>query len=205
MLLKALVSGVQQHQPRTLEISDLAQAAVLVAVTDSQHPEVILTLRSQQMPTHQGEVAFPGGKCEPDDEDLIATALREANEEIGLDPNVVEVIGPMSQVVSRFGFLVTPILAVVPHDVVLSNASDEIEAYFRVPLHFFTDGEPDDIDQFGTFKGPRWQYEHYTIWGLTAVMLAEMLNEFCGTEFELVLGHLQEHVDLVIDNNNERQ
>lgn len=198
MILTTLINGVQNHQPRTLEISGLAQAAVLVAVTDAPEPEVILTLRSSEMPTHQGEVAFPGGKCEPTDRDVIETALREAEEEIGLNPEAVNVVGPMSQVISRYGFLVTPVLAVVPHDVVLNNDSDEIEAYFRVPLSFFIDGEPDNIDKFGSFKGPRWQFQSFTIWGLTAVMLAEMLNEFCGTQLELAIGHVQDHMDQLI-------
>ncbi|QIZ85857.1 CoA pyrophosphatase [Bermanella marisrubri] len=202
-MLTTLINGVQNHQPRTLEISELAQAAVLVAVTDAPEPEVILTLRSSEMPTHQGEVAFPGGKCEATDRDVIETALREAEEEIGLNPETVNVVGPMSQVISRYGFLVTPVLAVVPHDVVLSNDSDEIEAYFRVPLSFFIDGEPDNIDKFGSFKGPRWQFQSFTIWGLTAVMLAEMLNEFCGTQLELAIGHIQDHMDQLIKNNKE--
>ena len=59
-----------------------------------------------------------------------------------------------------------------------------------MPLRFFLEGEPDQIDQFGSFRGPRWYFEDYTIWGLTAVMLAEMFNQFFDTDFELTLGSL---------------
>lgn len=194
-VLQALVEQVQAHSPRVLNQPDLATAGVLVAITDEAEPQVILTLRSSDMPTHQGEVAFPGGKQEQHDADIIETALREAHEEVGLDPKHVSVVGELDQVVSRWGFLVTPVLGIVPKDVSLNCDSREIESIFKVPLKFFIEGEPDQIDQFGSFKGPRWYYEDYTIWGLTAVMLAEMFNRFCETEFELVLGHLNDYLN----------
>lgn len=190
MGLNILIDKVKAHQPRVLSNDQLAHAGVLVAITDEREPKVILTLRSSDMPTHKGEVAFPGGKREDSDADIIATALREAQEEIDLDPNQVQVIGTLNQVVSRYGFLVTPVLAIVPEDVALSTDSHEIDAIFKVPLSFFLDGEPDQIDQFGSFKGPRWYFEDYTIWGLTAVMLAEMFNQFFDAQFELLLGSL---------------
>jgi len=190
MGLNTLIDKVKAHQPRVLNNDQLAHAGVLVAITDEREPKVILTLRSSDMPTHKGEVAFPGGKREDSDADIIATALREAQEEIDLDPNQVQVIGTLNQVVSRYGFLVTPVLAIVPEDVALSTDSHEIDAIFKVPLSFFLDGEPDQIDQFGSFKGPRWYFEDYTIWGLTAVMLAELLNQFFDAQFELLLGSL---------------
>ncbi|MAA71298.1 MAG: CoA pyrophosphatase [Bermanella sp.] len=190
MGLDALISKVKAHQPRVLSDAQLAHAGVLVAITDELEPKVILTLRSTEMPTHKGEVAFPGGKREDHDEDIIATALREAQEEIDLDPIDVQVVGTLNQVISRYGFLVTPVLAIVPEQVALSTDSHEIDAIFKVPLSFFLDGEPDQIDQFGNFKGPRWYFEDYTIWGLTAMMLAEMFNQFFDAEFELLLGSL---------------
>ena len=78
--------------------------------------------------------------------DIIATALREAQEEIDLDPIDVQVVGTLNQVISRYGFLVTPVLAIVPEQVALSTDSHEIDAIFKVPLSFFLDGEPDQID-----------------------------------------------------------
>jgi len=192
MSLTSLIEGVTAHQPRVLSGHELARASVLVAITDQQEPEVILTLRSSQMPTHKGEVAFPGGKAEDADSDVIATALREAHEEVGLDPKHVRVIGPLDQVISRFGFLVTPVLGIVPADIELNADSREIEGVFRVPLKFFLEGQPDQIDQFGSFRGPRWYFQGYTIWGLTAMMLAELLNRFYDADLELHLGDMNE-------------
>ncbi|MEY8206056.1 MAG: CoA pyrophosphatase [Bermanella sp.] len=194
MSLTSLIEGVAAHQPRVLSHHELARASVLVAITDQQDPEVILTLRSSQMPTHKGEVAFPGGKAEAGDFDVIATALREAHEEVGLDPKQVRVVGPLDEVISRFGFLVTPILGIVPADIELNTDSREIEGIFRVPLSFFLDGQPDQIDHFGSFRGPRWYFQGYTIWGLTAMMLAELLNRFYDADLELHLGDMSERI-----------
>lgn len=195
MVLSNLIKQVQAHEPRVLGFEQLATAAVLVAITDQKDPEVILTLRSSELPTHKGEVAFPGGKTEIFDVNYTATALREAHEEIGLMPESVYVIGELDQVVSRYGFLVTPILGIVPADVVLNEESREIDSVFRVPLKFFLDGQPDQIDQFGSFRGPRWYFESYTIWGLTAVMLAELFNRFYGAEFDLAIGNIEEYLN----------
>jgi 8-oxo-dGTP pyrophosphatase MutT (NUDIX family) len=192
MGLKGLIEQVKAHEPRVLGLDKLASAAVLIAITDQLEPEVILTLRSSELSTHKGEVAFPGGKTDDGDQDYTATALREAHEEIGLSPHLVTVIGELDQVVSRYGFLVTPILGIVPENVELTAEPGEIESIFRVPLKFFLEGEPDQIDRFGSFSGPRWYFESYTIWGLTAVMLAEMLNRFYGAEFELAMGNVEE-------------
>ncbi|GAA6133968.1 CoA pyrophosphatase [Oceaniserpentilla sp. 4NH20-0058] len=190
MVLDILITKAQAHKPRTLSERGLAEAGVLVAITDEADPQVILTLRSSDMPTHKGEVAFPGGKREDNDVDIIATALREAQEEIHLDPSEVDVIGTLDQVISRYGFLVTPVLAIVHKDAHINADSREIDSVFKVPLSFFTQGQPDQIDVFGRFKGPRWYFEDYTIWGLTAVMLGEMFNLFFDTEFEILLDSL---------------
>ena len=190
MGLDILITKAKAHTPRVLSGNSLAEAGVLVAITDEPEPHVILTQRSSDMPTHKGEVAFPGGKREEQDADIVATAIREAHEEINLDPKQVEVIGTLDQVVSRYGFLVTPVLAIIPQDAHINADSREIDSVFKVPLSFFTTGEPDQIDVFGRFKGPRWYFEDYTIWGLTAVMLGEMFNLFFDTEFEILLDAL---------------
>ena len=192
-MLKQLIKQVEAYEPRVLPENTLARAGVLMAITDHpEFPEVILTLRSQHLPTHKGEVAFPGGKMEEHDDDVVATALREAEEEIGLRPHQVKVVGELDQVVSRWGFLVTPVLGIVPHELELEPDPGEIESIFRVPLHFFLEGEPDQIDQFGQFKGPRWYFEDYTIWGLTAMMLGEFFNQFYDQGIEICLGDYEQ-------------
>ena len=177
-----ITQKLSQYQPRTL-IADLqTPAAVLVAITDDKHnPEVILTRRAQHLPTHKGQIAFPGGKADPDDADLVATALREAYEEVALKPEAVAVVGKMGQVLSRQGFVVTPVIGVVPTSVVnqLMPNLGELDRIFTVPLRFFVDTKP-QMDALPLTKGvkqvPSFYYDEYRIWGMTAFILAEFVN-----------------------------
>ena len=177
-----ITQKLSQYQPRTL-IADLqTPAAVLVAITDDKHnPEVILTRRAQHLPTHKGQIAFPGGKADPDDADLVATALREAYEEVALKPEAVAVVGKMGQVLSRQGFVVTPVIGVVPTSVVnqLMPNLGELDRIFTVPLRFFVDTQP-QMDALPLAKGvkqvPSFYYDEYRIWGMTAFILAEFVN-----------------------------
>jgi len=163
----------------------LPEAAVLMPFTNCATPELILTVRSAGMPTHAGEVAFPGGKRDPIDPDLLGTALRESNEEVGLIPNQVEVLGQLSPIASRFGLKVIFFVGVVPEDVALLAEEREIDQIFRVPLEFFLDTRPEmssPIEYYGKhFRIPTYHFEDKRIWGLTAFMILDLLNNVFDT------------------------
>ena len=111
---------------------------MLVGLTDSiEKPQLLLTQRSSSMPTHKGEVAFPGGKTEPQDANSVATALREAEEEVGLSSEGVVIIGELDQVISKYGFVVTPVLAVIPEQADLTPDPRELDSLFHVPVNRF--------------------------------------------------------------------
>mgnify|MGYP000303674372 CR=1 FL=1 len=161
--------------------SDQPKASVLIALTDHPtEPEVILTQRSVHLSSHSGEVAFPGGKHDLTDPDLLYTALREAEEEVGLSPEQVDVIAPLGQVMSKNRLQVTPWVGIVPHDVSLKANPDELDAIFRVPLSYLMNDPRRRTDAIRlthvTHYVPAWEFEGYLIWGLTAYMLAELLN-----------------------------
>ena len=161
-------------------VEELRKAAVLIAVTESKDPELIYTLRSNKVGSHGGEVSFPGGMYEDQDDNLENTALRESEEETGLDRNKVSILGPIDTVVSRFNISVTPYVGIVPHDIELNDSSDEIEACFRVPLSFLLRDKRhrnDEINRNGDiFFMPAYEYKSYIIWGLTAMMTVDFLN-----------------------------
>ena len=108
-------------------------AAVLIAVTDRDEPGVLLTQRPSNMRDHPGQVAFPGGKLDPE-EDAITAALREAEEELALPREKVRVIGTSDRFHTGTGFDVTPVLAVIPPDLPLTPSPEEVEAWFEAPL-----------------------------------------------------------------------
>ena len=161
-------------------VKELRKAAVLIAVTDSKEPELIYTLRSDKVGSHGGEVSFPGGMYEETDGTLENTALRESEEETGLDRNKVNILGSIDTVVSRFNISVTPYVGIVPHDIELNDSSDEIEACFRVPVSFLLRDKRhrnDEINRNGDiFFMPAYRYNSYIIWGLTAMMTVDFLN-----------------------------
>ena len=161
-------------------VEELRKAAVLIALTDSNEPELIYTLRSNKVGSHGGEVSFPGGMYEDVDKNLEHTALRESEEETGMDSSKVNILGPIDTVVSRYNISVTPYVGIVPENVSLNNKSEEIESCFKVPLSFLLRDERhrnDEIKRDGDiFFMPAYQYDSYIIWGLTAMMTVDFLN-----------------------------
>lgn len=148
-------------------------AAVLIAVTDRPEPGVILTVRRDHMRTHAGQVAFPGGRIDPG-EDPVAAALREAREEIALDPSQVEVVGDLAPYRTVTGYHVTPVLGVVAPDLPLHPHEFEVADWFEAPLAYLLD--PANHQRRSTlFAGKERHYYEIDwngrrIWGATAAM-----------------------------------
>ncbi|MBK6278937.1 MAG: CoA pyrophosphatase [Gammaproteobacteria bacterium] len=157
-----------------------ADAAVLIAITAEPEPQIILTVRASHMRSHPGEVAFPGGRRDAADRSLIDTALRESHEEIGLDPGCVEILAAGRQRTSRFGVRVYPFVGVVPADVQLSANPAELEEVFRVPLAYFLQRENLRVQRIvdaGRELDVAWYpWRERQVWGMTAVMLIDLLN-----------------------------
>jgi len=160
--------------------SALVPAAVLIAVTDRADPGVLLTLRNSQMRKHPGQVAFPGGRVDPGDDGAIGAALREAEEEIGLQANQVDVIGLIDSYRTVTGYLITPVIAVVRPDLTLKPQADEVEAIFEPPLARLLDVS-NYVERETEWNGSQRRFREmmwneYRIWGATASMLANLAN-----------------------------
>lgn len=122
------------------EGNDLIPAAVLFSIVlREDEPSVLLTQRNPDLKDHPGQISFPGGRVEQQDRSLADTALREAEEEIGLDPACVEVVGYLPAYRTVTGFLVTPVVAIVTPPVDLRPDPDEVAEVFEVPLSFLLD------------------------------------------------------------------
>ncbi len=153
-------------------------AAVLIAVTDvPDNPQVILTQRPNTMRDHPGQVAFPGGKIDPG-EDAIAAALREAEEELALPPSAVRVIGASDDYVTGTGFIVTPVVGVVPPGLELVPSPSEVAAIFEAPLAMLLDrSQWRSNEVFWRGANRRYlemDYQGFRIWGVTAAILANL-------------------------------
>lgn len=159
----------------------LRAAGVLVAFQDGPRgPEVVLTKRSSRLKHHPGQIAFPGGKVDPGDADAIAAALREAEEEVGLDRRDVEILGVMPPHETVTGFVVTPVLGRIRAAFTPVPEAGEVAEVFRVPLSHLADPARYRIEQrqwLGVTR-PYWvvPYGPYYIWGATARMLKALAD-----------------------------
>ncbi|WOK36026.1 CoA pyrophosphatase [Sphingomonas sp. C3-2] len=153
-------------------------AAVLIAITDRPDPGVILTQRPKTMRHHAGQIAFPGGRVDPEDVDLVHTALREAEEEIAMPRDAVTVIGTIDRYRTITGYHVTPVVGVVQPDLPLRANAAEVSDWFEVPLSFLL--EPGNhIEQAVEWQGRERHYYEITyggrrIWGATAAMIVNL-------------------------------
>ena len=156
----------------------LVPAAVLVAVVDRPDPTILLTTRTASLRKHAGQVAFPGGRIDPGDSGPIEAALREAEEEIGLARDAVEIVGVCDRYLTVTGYEVTPVVGVIAPDLPLVPHDAEVADWFEVPLSFLL--EPaNHIEQAIEWQG---QERHYyeiiwdgrRIWGATAAMIVNL-------------------------------
>jgi 8-oxo-dGTP pyrophosphatase MutT (NUDIX family) len=165
----------------------LREAAVLVPLIE--HPSgltVLLAQRTQHLQHHPGQISLPGGGIEPGDADAVAAALRETEEEVGIPPERVEVIGRLEPLVTITRFRVTPVVGFVRPGFELRLDPYEVEDAFEVPLEFFLD--PANRELRTRRVGQRdisyyvMQYRDRTIWGATARILINFADKLTGDE-----------------------
>jgi 8-oxo-dGTP pyrophosphatase MutT (NUDIX family) len=159
-------------------------AAVLVPVVDRPTPTVILTLRTADLASHAGQIAFPGGKIDPDDASPLGAALREAQEEIGLAPALVEPLGYLDLYLTFSGFRIVPTVARVAPGYALNLNKSEVSEAFEVPLPFLM-GPQNHQRHSRDWKGITRQYyampyEDRYIWGVTAGILRNLYERIYG-------------------------
>ena len=181
-MIQALINKLLDFTPKNSDES-LPQAAVLILCYEKDNDlYFVMTERSNSLPSHPGEVAFPGGKREKKDKNLKQTALREATEEISLDPAKVEILGQLDPLESRFGLSVTPFIGILKEKFELEPNPDEVADIFYLPLSFFKN---DPLIKRGvtnfkgeTFDTPVIIYDNHEIWGLTLAFTLDFLKLF---------------------------
>lgn len=164
-------------------------ASVLIGLVTEQEPCVVMTLRTAHLSDHAGQISFPGGRAEPHDVDVHATALREAQEEIGLDPSCVTVWGSLPNYLTVSGYRVTPVIGAIPVVPRYEVDQHEVAEVFHVPLSFLMNPKNHELRMLSRDKSPtgesiRFYAMPYAgpdgrerfIWGATAAMLRNLYH-----------------------------
>lgn len=175
-----LTEALNQHKPRTISHAGSRDAAVLIPIVAVPEPTVLFTKRTETVRSHKGQISFPGGSIDATDKDAQAAALREAAEEIALDPSSVEVLGELDTfptVVS--GFTVTPFVGWLDDAPDLVPNPAEVAEVLQIPLEDLTEEiryDPGFEHNGRTYPTEAWVWRDKVIWGVTARIVRQFLE-----------------------------
>lgn len=194
MIAEKFFTIFQSRTPRVLGGKHLKPAAVLVPIQERADGDyLVLTQRATMLSSHRGQVAFPGGRVDRQDPGPLAAALRESDEEIGINPGDVRILGQLDQVTAASNYLVTPFVGLIPSPYEFRLNPAETAAVFCVPISALLDRqrfsvEPRSYPSLRHDPIYHFHYESWDIWGATARIITQLLELAYGFE-------IQEHLD----------
>ena len=174
------LTRVVNYDPQTIE-DDGNVAAVLVPIIEhANDPHVLLTKRAETLPKHPGQMSFPGGSREPVDQNARETAIREATEEVGVQPDQVDIVGHLDDITTTSNYVVTPIVGRIPHRTYEPNDSEVAEVTI-IPLDAFLDPQCYEFEwreapDGSTYRVHYFHVDPYLVWGATGRILVQFLS-----------------------------
>ena len=180
MVSDRIVNALKLRVPQTLAGNGYKPAAVLIPIQERLDGEyLVLTKRADHLRTHQGQIAFPGGRVDPSDADATATALRECYEEIGIGPECVRVLGRLDEFTAGYGFVVTPVVGVIPARCEFRIDPSETTAVASVPIvSLMRPGNWARGEKLSPGGHPNYHFyvNGWDVWGVTARIIAQFLE-----------------------------
>lgn len=175
-----LATVLARREPERVSLSDARDAAVLVPIVAEPEPTLLFTLRTDHLPSHKGQISFPGGSIDDEDPSPQIASLREAEEEVGISPDQVEILGELDSVPTFVsGYVIAPFVGWLSEQPVLRPNPDEVAAVLQVPIADLTDeirAEPGFTHAGRTFPTEAWVWRDQVIWGATARVLRLFLE-----------------------------
>lgn len=182
--LRSRITSRLAQEPTPLPTAAPKPAAVLIPILAAPEPQVVLTQRSEHLSAHAGQICFPGGRQQGEDSDLVRTALREAEEEIGLDPTRVAIAGFLDPYSTVTGFTVLPVVGLIEDAGPFAPHAGEVADIFQVPLAFLLDPgnvEVARIERDGRTRDTYvFHYGERRIWGATAAIIVQLARKLSG-------------------------
>jgi 8-oxo-dGTP pyrophosphatase MutT (NUDIX family) len=181
---QAIRETLESREKRTISFPDYRKSAVMMIFMEKgDSPHVLLSLRTDRVSTHKGQVSFPGGSWDETDKDYLETALRETYEEVGIDPSEIEILGEYDEYISIMGFHVYVYVGALNREVKYNPCADEIEEILEVPFSLFYNEQYDKCEKV-TYDGRDYDVYYYTygsstIWGMTARILTDFSRKVC--------------------------
>lgn len=159
-------------------------AAVLIPIVAVPEPTLIFTVRTDQLPSHKGQISFPGGSIDPEDDSPEAAALREAEEEIGLDPKAVRILGRFDDFPTYVtGYVVSPVVGWIEETPQLIPNPAEVAEVLHVPISHLVDDirrDPGFVEGDRTYPTEAWVWNGHIIWGVTARVVRVFLEHLAA-------------------------
>jgi 8-oxo-dGTP pyrophosphatase MutT (NUDIX family) len=184
MVANRISTALRSRSPRDITGSSFKPAAVLMPIQERDDGDyLVLTKRSEHLSRHRGQIAFPGGRVDANDAGELEAALRESQEEIGLDPSNVKVLGRIDQVMAAYGYVVTPFVGLIPPAYEFRPNPAETAAVFSVPIDALLEPKNVSLADHGWSNGAtvyHFHYGHWDIWGATANMIVQFLDLVYG-------------------------
>ena len=177
---KLLREALASHRPARATVAGARDAAVLIPVLNDPNPSVLFTVRTDTVRSHKSQISFPGGSIDPTDASAEAAALREAEEEIGLDPGLVEVLGELDTTPTFVsGYVISPFVGLLQGRPQLRPNPAEVAEVLEVPLGELNEeirAEPGFAHAGRTYPTEAWIWRDYVIWGVTARLVRLFLG-----------------------------
>lgn len=176
----------RRDRRRIAEPSLRASAVLVPLLLKATGPHLVLTKRTAHLSHHASQICFPGGRVEPTDADLLAAALRESQEEVGIAPEDVDVLGPLDDTMTLGRFRITPFLGVIPDPYPFRLDPTEVDRLIEVPLGYFLDPARVRVERMPFPDGALHPVHFYdvgddVVWGATARIIHEWLSWMTGT------------------------